>query len=59
MTQVSPLLVIRTQERGEPRHSGRVVKQPDRFISLGEILVELETDPKNYNEVGQDKDVTF
>ena len=43
----------------EPRHSGRVVIQPDRFIGLGEILVGIETDPRNYNEVVQDKDATL
>ena len=28
-----------------PRRSGRVVSQPERFIGLGEILVDPETDP--------------
>ena len=50
--------ITSTQDRGEPRRSGRVVIQPDRFIGLGEIPVELETDPENYNEVVQDKDAT-
>ena len=31
--------VASTQERGEPRRSGRVVRQPERFIGLGEIPV--------------------
>ena len=51
--------VASTQNRGEPRCSGRVVIQPERFIGLGEIPVELETDPSNYNEVVQDKDDSF
>ena len=42
-----------------PRRSGRVVTQPERFIGLGEILVDPETDPYNYNEAVQDKDVTL
>ena len=51
-----PSRVASTQDRGEPRRSGRVVIQPDRFIGLGEIPVGIETDPRNYNEVIQDKD---
>ena len=50
MTQVSPPLVVHTQETRVPRHSGRVVTQLERFIGLGEILVDLEIDPSNYNE---------
>ena len=57
--QIRPIRITSTQDWGEPRRSGRVVKQPDHFIGLGEISVELETDPENYNEVVQDKDVTF
>ena len=54
-----PTRIASTQERGEPRRSGRVVTQLDRFIGLEEIPVELETDPRNYNEAIQDKDVTL
>ena len=36
--------IASTQDRGEPRRSGRVVIQPDRFIGLGDIPVELEKD---------------
>ena len=50
MTQVSPPLVVRTQERGEPRRSERIVIQPERFIGLGEVPEDPETDPSNYNE---------
>ena len=35
------------------------MRQPERFIGLGEIPIELETDPCNYNEVVQDKDATL
>ena len=42
-----------------PRHSGRVVTQPERFIGLGEVLEDPETDPSNYNEAVQDKDATL
>ena len=51
--------IASTQERGEPRRSGRVVRQTERFIGLGEIPVELETDPCNYDEAVQDKDATL
>ena len=54
-----PTRVASIQDRGEPRRSGRVVIQPDRFIGLGEIPVKLETDPENYNEVVQDKEAIF
>ena len=54
-----PIRVASKQDRGEPRHSGRVVIQPQRFIGLGEIPVELETYPENYNEAIQDKDATL
>ena len=43
-TQVSPPLVVRTQETRVPRHSGRVVRQPERFIGLGEVLENSEID---------------
>ena len=58
VTQVHPPLVTSTQERGEPRRSGRVVRQPEHFIGLGEIPEELKMDPNNYGEAIQDKDVT-
>ena len=58
-TQVEPSHVASTQERGEPRRSGRVVRQPERFIGLGEIPGDLETNPYNYNEAIQDKDATL
>ena len=35
-----PSRVTSTQDRGEPRRSGKVVTQPDCFIGLGEIPVE-------------------
>ena len=56
VTQVSPLQVASTQERGEPHHSGRVVRQPEHFIGLGEIPEDPKIDPCNYNEAIQDKD---
>ena len=56
---IRPTRIASTQDRGESRRSGRVVIQPDHFIGLGEILVELETDPCNYNEAVQDKYATF
>ena len=43
VTQVSPPLVVRTQEPREPRRSGRVVTQPEHFIGLGEV----PEDPKS------------
>ena len=58
-TTVSPPLVVRTQETRVPHHSGRVVIQPEHFIGLGEILVDPEIDPCNYNKAIQDKDVTL
>ena len=36
VTQVSPPLVVRTQETRVPRRSRRVVTQPEYFICLGE-----------------------
>ena len=48
--QVSPPRVASTQDRGEPCHSGRVVRQPEHFIGVEEVLEEPETDPSNYNE---------
>ena len=49
MTHVSPPLVS-TQEPRVPRHSGRVVTQPERFIGLGEVPEDPKTDSSNYNE---------
>ena len=46
-------------EWGEPRHSGRVVRQPYYFIGLGMVLEEPETSPCNYNEAIQDNGVTL
>ena len=57
--QVSPSLVICTQERGEPHCSWRVVTQPERFIGLGEVPEDPEIDPSNYNEAVQDKYATL
>ena len=54
-----PTRVASTQDRGEPRRSGRVVTQPDCFIGSGEIPVGIKTDPENYNEAVQDKDATL
>ena len=59
MTQVSPPIVVSTQEPRVPHHSGRVVTQPERFIGLGEVPEDPETDPSNYNEAVQDKDATL
>ena len=42
-----PSRVASRQDRGEPRRSGRVVTQPDRFIDLGKIPVGIKTDPEN------------
>ena len=38
---IRPTRVASTQDRGEPHRSGRVVIQPDHFIGLGEIPIEL------------------
>ena len=43
----------------EPRRSGRVVTQPERFIGLEDIPVDPKTDPCSYNEAVQDKDATL
>ena len=56
---IRPTRVASTQDRGEPRRSGRVVIQPEHFIGLVEIPVKLKTDPCNYNEAIQDKDATL
>ena len=57
VTRVSRPLVVRTQERREPRRSGRVVTQPEYFIGLGEVPEDSEIYSNNYNEAIQDKDV--
>ena len=53
-------LNFETQTQVVPRCSGRVRRQPDRYIFLGEsydmILDELNTEPVKYNEAFQDKD---
>ena len=59
LTEVSPSPVASTQERGEPRRSGRVVRQPEHFIDLGEVPKDHEIDPYNYNKAIQDKDATL
>ena len=59
LTEVNPSPVVSTQRQGEPRHSGRIVRQPKYFIGLGEVPKELETDSYNYNKAIQDKDVTL
>ena len=48
-------------EEFDPNKSpcGRVVTQPERFIGLGEVPKDPETDPSNYNEAVQDKDATL
>ena len=59
LTKVNPSLVASTQEQGEPHRSGRVVRQPERFIDLGEVPEDPKTDPCNYNEAIQDKHATL
>ena len=46
-------------ERGEPRRSGRVIRQPYYFIGLGMVPEEPKMSPCNYNEAIQDNDVTL
>ena len=62
-TQDQPLRVASAQEQGEACHSGRVVRQPNRFKVWESLLTkfpgEPETDPCNYNKAIQDKDVTL
>ena len=51
-TITSPLLDI-----WEPRHSGRILKETDRFIFLEEsICNEYDFDPNSYSEAISDKD---
>ena len=52
-TRVNQSQVVRTQETRVPRRSGRVVTQPERFIGLGEIPVDLETEFSSYNEASR------
>ena len=59
LTKVNPSLVANIQEQGEPRRSGRIVRQPEYFIGLGEVPEDLETYPCNYKEASQDKDPTL
>ena len=59
LTEVNRSPVANTQRQGEPRHSGRVVRQPEHFIGLREVLEDHKTDPYNYNEAIQDKDATL
>ena len=58
-TQVDLPRVASTQEQGEPHRSGRVFRQPDHFIGLGEVLEEPKMNPCNYNKAFQDKDATL
>ena len=59
LTKVNRSSVASTQRQGEPRRSGRVVRQPERFIGLGEVLEDPEIDSYNYKEGIQDKDATL
>ena len=59
MIEIDKSPVASTQRQGEPRRSGRVVRQPEYFIGLGEVPEDPETDPCNYNEAIQDKDATL
>ncbi|CAA0807917.1 Unknown protein, partial [Striga hermonthica] len=47
-------------EQVVPRRSGRVVRQPERFMGLGEsseaVPNVLESEPWTYNEALQDRD---
>ena len=56
-------VVIDTQSQKASRHSGRVIRQPDRYMFLGEsfdkVPGEQDTDPCNYKEAIQDKDTEF
>ena len=41
----------------EPRHSGRIVKAPYKFVFLREVISdEHDLDPSNYNKAISDKD---
>ncbi|XP_074556480.1 uncharacterized protein LOC141812336 [Curcuma longa] len=56
----APRVTSDTQLQTVPRRSGRVVRQPDRYMFLGEssdfIPGEHEPDPLTYDEALQDKD---
>ena len=40
----------------EPRRSGRIVRAPDQFTFLGEVIFdELDLDPSSYNKAIFDK----
>ena len=57
---MDPIPTIPISSTLMPRRSGRVVKQPDRFMCLGksfeDILKEHEIDPIDYNEAMSDVD---
>ena len=59
VTQVSQPPVVCIEETRVPHRSGKVVTQPERFTGLGEIPVDPEIDPCNYNDAVQDKDATL
>ena len=41
----------------EPRHRGKIVKAPDRFMFLGQVIFdELDLNPSSYNESISHKD---
>ena len=60
---MNPVLTILISSTLMPRRSGRVAKQPDQFMQLGEsfevILKEHEIDPTYYDEVMSDVDAHF
>ena len=52
-TIASPLLDTR-----ELRHSGRIVRAPEQFMFLGEVISnDPDLNPSNYNETISDKDL--
>ena len=57
---MDPVSIIPISHTPMPCHSGRVVKQPDQFMYLGEsfetILEEHEIDPIDYDETISDVD---
>ena len=57
---MDPVPTIPSSSTPIPRRSGRVVKQPSRFMYLGEsfeaILEEHEIDPIDYDEAMNDLD---
>ena len=62
-TQDQPLRIASAQEQGEPHCSGRVVRQPSRFMVWDSLLTKVpeepEMDPFNYYEAIQDKNATL